>query len=317
MGETLQRVSIEDSPALSRAAKKSVLARARAIPADTTYGFVHPTGFLSRLDTIFEQLPDDSALMLLDIGVASTSAYHPPDGLIRQYGATAATAVDFPYLVDLARAQIIEAHVTGHPGVESQLAIFRRGCEHAKDGLQKVVDSARPRRIQRSIDALAVALDGGDIEGALASAETLSGPEQRDYTLMIKVALGHIGLGDLERADKILEESIALYRPMALPSLVMLGTIAATANATDRARGYFDEALSIAPTFPEALDGLARLARAEREDSELVAVLRRWLRVTPTSPTVDTFMDVARAMSARGDNHRAAEILLSVQALML
>ena len=314
--ETLHSVPIDGGVSLTDAERSSVHARADALPAGADYRWNHPIGFVDRLHTILDRLPRGAAMLVHDIGVCTTEDNRAPEALIRRYGATAAAAVDFPLLLDIADAHGVAGTTTEHPGVVSQTALLHRASPDTAQVFADVTQAAQPSRIQKAIDDLAAAIDADRVEAALPEIEALTDLERQDYTLALKLALASIAIGDVDRAINVLEESIELYHPMALPSRVMLGTMAAASGALDEARCQFDEALDVAPDLPEALLGLAKVARSQGEDRQYVELMCRWLSATSVAPDTAMFLELATALSALGDNRRAAEVLLSVQSTM-
>ncbi len=110
--------------------------------------------------------------------------------------------------------------------------------------------------------------------------------------------------GRVEDAAELVESAL-LSEPGSVVGHLLAGSLHMTLRETGQARTSFERVLTLEPTQPRALLGLARIAIEDGEAATCRELLSRALARYPDFPEAHALLEVARGLGASADGRRA------------
>ncbi len=151
-----------------------------------------------------------------------------------------------------------------------------------------------------------MALDDGDVDGAIADFQKALATGGGDVGVMIRINLARAWLqkGDLEKARSTIDEALAA-EPDDKSALVMLSAIEAKQGDAAGAERSLRKAIAIDPALAAAHSKLGEILQRKGDDEGALAEFRKVIEIAPVSPV--EFNNIGNIYRKRSDAAKAME----------
>jgi len=151
-----------------------------------------------------------------------------------------------------------------------------------------------------------MALDEGDVDGAIADFEKALSSESGDVGAMVQVNLARAWMqkGDLEKARDYADQALS-GDPGNKGALVILSGIQSKQGDSAGAEASLRKALAIDPSLVLARSKLGELLQRRGDDEGALAEFRKVVEIAPVSPV--EFNNIGNIYRKRGDSEKAME----------
>jgi len=151
-----------------------------------------------------------------------------------------------------------------------------------------------------------MALDEGDVDGAIADFEKALSTEGGDVGAMVQVNLARAWMqkGDLEKARSYADRALS-GDPGNKAALLILSGIQSKQGDSAGAEGSLRKALAIDPSLAPAHSKLGELLQRRGDDEGAFAEFRKVVEIAPVSPV--EFNNIGNIHRKRGDSEKAME----------
>ena len=222
--------------------------------------------------------------------LASASILDIAPTVLALFGLPVARDMDGQPLADMMTGDFLGSHPVAwvdsyggarRPG-DNEIAQASEGDAELHEKLKKLGYIGEERATAKNNRGV-IALDEGDIDGAIGSFEGALATGEGGTMARLNLARAWMTKGDLDKAGRYTAEALRA-EPDNKQALLLAGGVAAKRERRDEAEAAYRRALAIDPSFTPARSKLGELLRKRGRDDEALAEFRKVIEIAPLSP---------------------------------